>query len=102
MLRTLPLLLAVLAVAFFVAAPVVFAADETHEGVVVKAESSKVTMTDKDGKNEKTLDVAKTAKISCDGKECKLEDLKKGVKIKVTTTKEGDKTQVTKIEGSTK
>ncbi len=101
MLRTLPLLLAVLAVAFFVAAPVL-AADNTQEGVVVKAESSKVTMTDKDGKNEKTLDVAKDAKISCDGKECKLEDLKKGVKITVTTKKEGDKTSVTKIEGSTK
>ncbi len=39
MLRTLPLLLAVLAVALFVAAPVL-AADETQEGLVKKAEGS--------------------------------------------------------------
>ncbi len=101
MLRTLPLLLAVLAVALFVAAPVL-AADETQEGLVKKAEANKLTMTDKDGKNEATHEVAKTAKITCDAKECKLEDLKVGFKVKVTITKEGDKNVASKIEASTK
>src|SRR5262249_36001282 len=101
MLRTLPLLLAVLALALFVASPVL-AADETQEGVVKKAESNKLTMTDKDGKNEATHDVAKDALITCDGKACKLEDLKAGTKVKVTAKKEGDKTVIVKIDGSTK
>jgi competence protein ComGC len=108
MLRTLPLLLAVLALALFVVVPAVAAdkadkaADkgDTHEGTVVKADAGKLTMTDKDGKNEHTHDVGKDAKITCDGKECKLEDLKKGDKVKVTTEKKGDKTSVVKIEAS--
>lgn len=57
---------------------------DTHSGVVVSAAGGKLTMTDKDGKNEHSHDVAADAKISCDGKECKLEDLKKGCTVKVT------------------
>jgi hypothetical protein len=60
-------------------------AGDTHSGVVVSAADGKLTMTDKDGKNEHSHDVAADAKISCDGKECKLEDLKKGCTVKVTT-----------------
>ena len=60
-------------------------AGDTHSGVVVSAADGKLTMTDKDGKNEHSHDVAADAKISCDGKECKLEDLKKGTSVKVTT-----------------
>jgi|SRR5262245_56384942 len=106
MLRTLPVLLAVLALALFVAVPAVAAdakgADkaDTHEGTVVKAEAGKLTMTDKDGKNEHTHEVGKDATITCDGKACKLEDLKKGDRVKVTTEKKGDKTNVVKIEAS--
>lgn len=70
----------------------------THEGLFVSAADGKLTMTDKDGKKEHTHDVAKDAKISCDGKECKLEDLKKGVMVKVTVGKKDDKEMVTKIE----
>ena len=74
------------------------AQDETHEGKVVSVASGKLTMTDKDGKNEHSHDVATDAKISRDGKDCKLEDLKKGDKARVTTEKKGDKEMATRIE----
>jgi hypothetical protein len=77
-------------------------AGDTHEGVVVKAGSNSLVMADKDGKNQHTHAVAADAKITIDGKEGKLEDLKKGTHIKVTTTKSGEKTTATKIEASTK
>jgi len=70
----------------------------THEGKVVKAEAGKLTMTGKDGKKEHTHAVPANAKISCDGKECKLEELKAGSTVKVTTEKKDDKLVVTKIE----
>jgi len=73
------------------------AAGDTHSGVVVSAGAGKLTMSDKDGTNEHSHDVAANAKISCDGKECKLEDLKKGSSVKVTTK---DKKAV-KIEAKT-
>ena len=69
----------------------------THEGKVVKAESKKLTMTDKDGK-EHSHDIGLDTKITIDGKEGKLEDLKAGMKVKVTTEKKLDKLVVTKIE----
>jgi len=100
MTRVLPLFVAVLAVALFLVTPALAA--DTHDGMVVKAGDGKLTMTDKDGKNEHTHDIAKEAKITCDGKECKLEDLKKGVTVTVTTEKKGDKVQATKIEAKTK
>jgi hypothetical protein len=96
--RVLALVLAAFALAFWVGAPAL--AEEkgnTHEGTVVKAGDGKLTMTDKEGK-EHSHTVGLSAKISCDGKDCKLEDLKKGTKITVTTK---DK-EVTKIEGTTK
>ncbi|MBC7851890.1 MAG: hypothetical protein IAF94_00495 [Pirellulaceae bacterium] len=70
------------------------AAGDTHSGVVVSAGEGKLTMTDKDGK-EHSHDITADAKISCDGKECKLEDLKKGTSIKVTMKEK----KVVKIEG---
>ena len=86
---------------FLTTAPILAEDAKTHEGLVVKAGDGKLTMTDKDGKNQHTHDVAADAKISCDGKECKLEDLKKGTKIKVTT-KKGDEKTALRIEGKTK
>jgi hypothetical protein len=87
-------LFAVFAFALLFAA-VVLAADV--EGMVVKAADGKLTITDKD-KKEHSCTVAKDAKITCDGKECKLDDLKKGVKVKVTVEKDA----AVKIEASTK
>jgi hypothetical protein len=74
--------------------------DNTHSGLVASVADGKLTMTDKDGKNEHTHVVAKDAKITCNGKECKLEDLKKGAVIVVTTGKQGDATVAVKIEAT--
>jgi hypothetical protein len=74
--------------------------DNTHTGLVASVADGKLTMTDKDGKNEHTHAVAKDAKITCNGKECKLEDLKKGAVIVVTTGKEGDSTVAVKIQAT--
>ncbi len=49
----------------------------------ISANDLKITVTDKDGKDHE-LTVAKDAKIQCDGKECKLDDLKKGTMVTVT------------------
>lgn len=97
--RTLSLVLVALAVIGFSA----FAEedkDNAHQGTVVSAADGKLTMTDADGK-EHSHKVATKAKISLDGKECKLEDLKKGMKVKVTT-KKGDATVALRIEGQGK
>lgn len=93
--RILLTLALVLAVALVLTPSLVVAADA--EGTVVKIADGKLTIEDKD-KKEHTCEVAKDAKITCNGKECKLDDLKKGVKVKVTVT---DK-KATKIEASTK
>ena len=56
-----------------------------HEGIVVKAGEGKLTMTAKGEEKEHTMNVAKDAKISLDGKEAKLANLKKGYHVTVTT-----------------
>jgi len=99
--RTLSIALAAMVLAFFV--QTAFAEEKVHEGKIVKAGGGKLTMTDKDGKNEHTHDVAKDAKITCDGKECKLEDLKVGSNVKVTTKPDDkDKLWAIKIEAFSK
>jgi len=61
------------------------AAAEKHEGKVVEAAKGKLTMTDLDGKNKHTHEVADSAKITLDGKAAKLDELKSGYTIEVTT-----------------
>jgi hypothetical protein len=99
MYRAVPIVLAALALALFLS-PVVFAEEKTHEGKVVKAGDGQLTMTYKDGTNKHTHKVPASAMITCDGKECKLEDLKEGCFVKVTTGQ--DETTVKKIEAWTK
>ena len=65
------------------------AADKIHDGLVVSAADGKLVMTDKDGKNQHTHMVATTTKITLNGKEAKLTDLKKGDAVKVTADPEG-------------
>lgn len=100
--RVASLLVAVLALTLFVGMAAAVEdkgqAGSTHEGLVVSAAEGKLTMTDKDGKNEHTHQVARDAQITCDGKQCRLEDLKKGFAIKVTTEKRGNLEMATKIE----
>ena len=91
-------LLAVLALVLMVGAPVVVAADgDVVEGKVVKVADGKLTIVDKAGK-EHSCTISKTAKITCNAKECKAEDLKAGVEVKVTV----EKKEAVKIEGKTK
>jgi hypothetical protein len=97
--RTSVVLLAALALVVFLS-PAAIAKDKVHEGKVVKAGDGQLTMTDKAGGANKTHKVPATATITCDNKECKLEDLKEGVFVKVTMGQ--DETTVTKIEASTK
>ena len=93
--RVLPLL-AIFALLVLVAAPAL-AADDVVEGKVVKVADGKLTIVDKD-KKEHTCTVSKDAKITCDGKVCKLADLKEGVTVKVTV----EKKEATKVDASTK
>jgi hypothetical protein len=74
---------------------------KVHEGKVVKAENGKLTMTDKDGKNEHTHKVPATAQVSCDGKACKLQDLKKDFLVRLTTTSDAE-ARVLKVEAKSK
>jgi hypothetical protein len=74
---------------------------DRHEGKIAKIEGNKITMTDKDGKNEHTHTLAADAKIVCDGKECKLEDLKPGFRV-VVTTKKGDAGTALRVEANSK
>lgn len=59
----------------------------THDGKVVSATSSKLVMTDKDGK-EHSHPIASNATVTLDGKACKFDELKAGMKIRVTTKSE--------------
>jgi hypothetical protein len=70
----------------------------THEGKVVKVEAGKLTMTDKDGKNEHTHAIPADAKITLDGKASKLEDLKAGQSVKVTVEKKDEKLSIVSID----
>jgi hypothetical protein len=70
----------------------------THEGTVVKAEEGKLTMLAKDNKTKHIHNVGPDAKITCDGKDCKLTELKAGYEVKVTIEKKGTENVVTKVE----
>jgi hypothetical protein len=78
-----------LVVALVVLTPSAWAADKTHDGIVVSTAEGKLVMTDKDGKNEHTHTIGAAAKITLDGKAAKLADLKKGDAVKVTAGEDG-------------
>jgi len=69
---------------------------DTHEGTVVSATATKLVMKDKDGK-EHTHNLGSGVSFTMDGKQGKLDDLKAGTKIRVTT-KKGDKDTVMRVE----
>jgi hypothetical protein len=70
------------------------AADKIHDGTVVSVAEGKLVMSDKDGKNEHTHAIGATCKITLNGKEAKLADLKKGDAVKVTAGDDGKVTAV--------
>ena len=98
MTRRLALVVALAAVVGFLATPALAAYADSHDGIVVSAGKGKLVMTNPQGKNEHSHDVAATVKITRDGKDAKLDELKKGDHITVTM----DKGEVTKIEAKTK
>lgn len=79
--------------------PLLAADEKVHEATVVKAGDGKITLSFKGDDSKHTHDVAKDAKITLDGKEAKLEDLKEGFPIKATMD---DKFVITKIEAKSK
>ena len=67
-------------------------AGNTHEGKVVSVKGQQLTM---EAKGEKhTHKVAPDAKITCDGKNCKLDDLKAGTMIRVTVDNANTATRI--------
>lgn len=89
-----------LALALLICAPAVVVAEDqaaTHEGKLVRIDGNKFTMTDKDGKNEHTHTLAADARITLDGKDARMGDLKPGMNVKVTTKKD-NKDMAFKIE----
>jgi len=72
------------------------AGENTHDGKLVNIIVSKLTMTGDDGMvHSHTL--AANVKSTLDGKECQIEDLKSGMRVRVTLDNEADR-QVTRIE----
>jgi hypothetical protein len=99
-----------LAVALFVASAALARPDtkegkqagNTHSGKFVATKGAhQFVMSDRDGKSEHTHTLAADATITCDGKACKLSDLKPGTMIRVTTAEKDGKKVVTKVEGRT-
>jgi len=80
--------------AMVIAVGAVNAADKSHDGKVVSVSEGKLVMTDNDGKNEHSHAVGATAKVTLDGKEAKLADLKAGDHITVTQDEGGKVTAV--------
>ena len=93
--RILSLCFVAIALSWFMSVP---AQAASHQGKVVETSAGKLVMTDMEGKNQHPMEVPASATVTRDGKEAKLNDLKAGDTITVTTdTKEG-KSTVTKVE----
>ncbi len=71
-----------------------------HDGTVVKISSSELVMKSKDDK-EHTHTLSPDTTMTLDGKDCKVADLKAGLKIRVTTT-DAAKKSVSHIEAISK
>ncbi len=68
----------------------------THEGKVVSVAGDKLTTTCGKGQQH-CHTLAKDAKVTCDGKASKAEDLKAGTHVRLTTHKD-DKAVATAVE----
>jgi hypothetical protein len=75
--------------------------DHVLEGEVHKVADHKLTVVGSD-KKEHALTIPKEAKVTLDGKDAKLEDLKPHTPVKVTMKEEGGKHVVTKVEATSK
>jgi hypothetical protein len=99
MYRMFPLM--ALALAMFVGGPLLAVEDvkdAAHDGKLVSITGDQLVMTaGKEGK-EHTHTLARDAKLTLDGKACKVADLKAGTKIRVTV-QGADKQLAVRIEG---
>jgi hypothetical protein len=99
--RSLALLLVVFAMTLWMGGAVLAADEKTHDGTVVKAGAGKLIMTSTLDKKQYTHNVPADARITLDGKACKLEDLKEGFTVKVAT-KPDDNTTAVSIQATSK
>jgi GH24 family phage-related lysozyme (muramidase) len=60
-------------------------ASSSHDGKAVSITGDKLVMTNMDGAQEHTYTLAADIKVTCDGKVCKVVDLKPGMRVRVTT-----------------
>ncbi len=74
----------------------------TFEGKMVSVNGFQFVVADLDKDSERTLTAMPNAKVSLDGKEAKLADLKKGTPVRVTARKEADQMLAIIIEGVSK
>ncbi|MBI3468082.1 MAG: hypothetical protein HY000_34175 [Planctomycetes bacterium] len=95
--RSLPFLLATLVLALYAVEPAL--GHDKAEGTVVQAGEGKLTLAVKGNDKKHTLDVAKEATVTLDGKAAKLEDLKEGFHIVAML---GEKHVITKIDAHSK
>lgn len=89
--HTSPLAMIVLFVFALIAQPSVSVDEKTksHDGVVMSATAGKLTMTDREGKNEHTHEVTLVAKVTLNGQPVQLAQLMKGDMVSVTQDPEG-------------
>ncbi len=89
-----------LVLALFAGSIAAFATDSakeaTHDGTVVKISGTELLMLSKDDK-EHTHTLSQETTVTLDGKDCKWDELKAGLKIRVTT-QEADRKAVSHIE----
>jgi hypothetical protein len=69
-----------------------------HKGKVVGVGAGTLTMTDTAGANQHTHEVASNAVITCGGNPCRLNDMKAGDMVTVTTENLNGKTLATKTD----
>ena len=70
---------------------------DTHEGLVVSAAAGKLAITGTDGQQH-SYDIGDKVKITVNGRMGKLEDLKMGTRIRVTTDKAGRALNVATVD----
>ena len=97
-----PLAMIVLFVFTLFAQPTVSVDEKTksHDGVVMSATAGKLTMTDREGKNEHTHEVTLIAKVTLNGQPVQLAQLMKGDMVSVTLDPEGKVISVTAMRSA--
>jgi len=72
-----------------------------HEGLIVQAANGTLVMTDLQGSGRHSHVISADARITRDGREAKLEDLREGDRVRVMAKTDGART-VTRIEAESK